>query len=131
MYGCEHGLSPHAFSISLAFSNCIDIMLNCFGLSYSQMKADKTKKVWELYLLYPIDEASRIAFVPDKAIAHTNGYAKSQERLYISMVRCYCPLSSVLRNFARISSMKIISITPFTKMFLPNQHKISLEVLQN
>lgn len=29
------------------------------------------KKVWELYLLYPIDGASRIALVPDKAIAHT------------------------------------------------------------
>ena len=28
-------------------------------------------KVWELYLLYPIDGASRIALVPDKAIAHT------------------------------------------------------------
>ena len=25
-------------------------------------------------LLYPIDEASRIALVPDKAIAHTKGY---------------------------------------------------------
>ena len=36
------------------------------------MKADKKNKVWELYLLYPIDGASRIAFVPDKAIAHTN-----------------------------------------------------------
>ena len=37
----------------------------------SQMKADKKIRCGNL-LLYPIDGASRIAFVPDKAIAHTN-----------------------------------------------------------
>ena len=77
------------------------------------MKAVIKKKVWELYLLYPIDEASRIALVPDKTIAHTKGYVRSQQWLYKPMMRCYCLLPSVLRNFARISSMKIISITPF------------------
>ena len=95
-------------------------------LTNSQMKADK-KKVWELYLLYPIDGASRIAFVPDKAIAHTKGYVKSHYRLYKPMMRCYCSLSSVLRNFARISSMKIISITPL----IIKNHSLATTVAKN
>ena len=51
--------------------------------------------------------------VPDKAIAHTNGYVWTHYGLYKPMMWCHCLLSSVLRNFARISSKKIISITPF------------------
>ena len=34
------------------------------------------------------------------------------------MMWCYCLLPSLLGNFARISLMKIISITPFTKKVL-------------
>ena len=41
------------------------------------MKADKTKKVWELYC-FILRLGLRITFSMDKTIAHTNGYAKSQ-----------------------------------------------------
>ena len=45
--------------------------------SNSQMKADKTKKVWELYC-FILRLGLRITFGMDKTIAHTNGYVKSQ-----------------------------------------------------
>ena len=62
----------------------LNVILKLFYALQFPGESGKKKKVWELYLLYPIEEASRIAFVPDKAIAHTYGYAKNQERLYIS-----------------------------------------------
>ncbi len=48
-----------------------------YALSNSQMKADKTKKVWELYC-FILRLGLRITFGMDKTIAHTNGYVKSQ-----------------------------------------------------
>ena len=42
-----------------------------------QMKADKTKKVWELYC-FILKSGLRITTGMDKTIAHTNGYVKSQ-----------------------------------------------------
>ena len=43
----------------------------------SQMKADKTKKVWELYC-FILHSGLRITTGMDKTIAHTKGYVKSQ-----------------------------------------------------
>ena len=54
----------------------------------------------------------------DKAIAHTKGYVRSHYGLYTPMMWCHCYHLHSKRNFARISSMKIISITPFTKKVL-------------
>ena len=83
-------------------------------LPNSQKKADYKKRRCGNLLLYPIDEASRIALAvrqnnnphqricrePPRAV-HTNDVVPSSP-------------SSQLRNFARISSKKIISITPFS-----------------
>ena len=78
-----------------------------------QKKAIKQKGVGTYCLSF--SEASRIAFDTDKTIAHTKGYVRSQHWLYKPMMWCYCYHLRVKSNFARISLMKIISITPFTK----------------
>jgi hypothetical protein len=58
----------------------------------------------------------------DKAIAHTKGYVRSQQWLYKPTMWRYCYHLHSKRNFARISSMKIISITPFNnKVLLPKE----------
>jgi len=66
---------------------------NFFALQFPDESGKTKRRCGNYYLLYPIDEASRIAFVPDKAIAHTNGYAKSQERLYISNGAVLLPIT--------------------------------------
>ena len=70
-------------------------------LPNSQMKADKKIRCGNL-LLYPIFQASRIAFAVDKAIAHTKGYVGSQLWLYIPTMWCYCYHLHSFSNFARI-----------------------------
>ena len=57
--------------------NRIKHKVSCCALPNPQMKADKTKKVWELYCFIP-HSGLRITTGMDKTIAHTNGYVKSQ-----------------------------------------------------
>ena len=60
-------------------------------------------KVWELYLLYPIDWLLALPCSMDKTIAtHTKGYVRSQHWLYKPMMWCYCYHLHTTSNFARI-----------------------------
>ena len=61
-------------------------------LTNSQKKADKKEGVGTYCFI--LKSGLRITIGMDKAIAHTKGYVKSQDRLYISMMWCHCILSS-------------------------------------
>ena len=91
----------------------------CFSPSQSPEESSKYKiKVWELICLIR-RSGLRTTFGMDKAIAHTKGYVGSQLWLYIPTMWCHCHHLHSKRNFARIQSKKIISITPFSvKSFL-------------
>ena len=71
-------------------------MVRNLVLTNSQKIAGKKEGVGT-YCFIPFS-GSRIAFAVDKAIAHTKGYVKSQDRLYISMMWCHCILSSQHSN---------------------------------
>ena len=68
------------------FATCVYVLTN------SQRVEDKQEGVGTYCFI--LKSGLRITIGMDKAIAHTKGYVKSQDRLYISMMWCHCILSS-------------------------------------